>query len=101
MDIINIINYQKNLRKLIEEKINYIKHGEKKKNKLLDERIEFLDSELWWKGLNDKGKKEMTKRYKTADIAKKRYWRWMEPIGYKTTTTKNISILEKKFKASK
>ena len=74
---------------------------ERKKNKLLDERIEFLDSELWWKGLNDKGKKEMTKRYKTADIAKKRYWRWMEPIGYKTTTTKNISILEKKFKASK
>ena len=32
MDIINIaINYHKNLRKLIEEKINYIKNGERKK----------------------------------------------------------------------
>ena len=72
-----------------------------KKNKLLDERIEFLDSELWWKGLNDKGKKEMTKRYKTADMAKKRRWRFIEPSGYKTSNTKNISVLEKQFKESK
>lgn len=71
------------------------------KNKLLDKRIKFLKSELWWKSLNNKEQKNMIKKYKIVDIAKQRFLRWTEPIGYKTKITKNISILEKSFKESK
>ena len=87
--------------KVNKRKNKLYKEWREKKNKLLNLRIEFIECELWQKFLNDKEQKDMIKKYKTANIAKKRYWRWMEPIGYKTTTTKNISILEKKFKASK
>ena len=72
-----------------------------KKNKLLDLRIEYLTSELWWKSLNNKEQKDMIKKYKSEDMAKKRFLRWTEPFGSKKYNTKNILILENKFKKYK
>ena len=69
-----------------------------KKNKLLDLRIQYLKSELWWKSLNIKDQESMIKKYKSEDIAKKRLLRWTQPLGYKTYKTKNIEILEKQLK---
>lgn len=74
------------------------KKWREKKTKLLDSRIKYLSCELFWKSLNNKEKEDMIKKYKTADIAKQRYWRWTEPMGYKTKTSQNIEVLEKKFK---
>ena len=59
------------------------KKWREKKTKLLDLRIEYLTSELWWKSLNNKEQKDMIKKYKTEDMAKKRFLRWTEPFGSK------------------
>ena len=91
----------KKLEKVNKRTNKLYKQWREKKYKLLDSRIEYLSCELFWKSLNDKKKEDMIKKYKTADIAKQRYWRWIEPIGYKTITSQNISILEKNFKSLK
>ena len=48
---------------------------EREKKKLLDLRIEYLTSELWWKSLNNKEQKDMIKKYKTEDMAKKTFFK--------------------------
>ena len=74
------------------------KKWREKKTKLIDSRIEYLSCELFWESLNNKEKEDMIKNYKTVDIAKQRYWRWTQPIGYKTKSSQNIKVLEKRVK---
>lgn len=90
-----------NLEKVNKRTNKLYKQWRDRKVSLLDKRIKFIQSELWWKSLNNKVKENMISKYGTNKIAKSRYHYWTQPVGYKPKKTTNISILEKKFKNSK